>query len=255
MNHTDVRVRSAVAVAGKQRLHMGLADSEADVLAAQKLRWRVFADEMGARLPSRTPGVDRDLYDSHCEHLIVREEDTGRVVGTYRILAPDAARRAGGYYSDSEFDLTRLAHLRPRMVEVGRSCVDSNYRSGFVISLLWAGLARYMKKNGYDYLMGCASIGMGDGGHNAVGIYNALAEHMAPVEYRVFPRCPLPLALLEPALQPELPPLLKGYMRAGAWVCGEPAWDPDFNTADLLLLLPMARIENRYGRHFVERKN
>ena len=121
--------------------------------------------------------------------------------------------------------------------------------------MLWAGLARYMQQNGHEYLMGCASIGMRDGGHNAVGIYNVLAEHVAPPEYRVFPRCPLPLDKIEAAAAPEVPPLLKGYMRAGAWICGEPAWDPDFNTADLLLLLPMSRIDSRYSRHFVERKN
>ena len=92
------------------------------------------------RLDTRTPGVDRDLYDAYCEHLIVRDEECGRIVGTYRILAPEAARRVGGYYSDSEFDLTRLQHLRGRMVEVGRSCIDADYRSGAAIQLLWAGL-------------------------------------------------------------------------------------------------------------------
>lgn len=255
MNDADVRVQSTAGNAGKQRLQVGIAQSEADILGAQKLRWRVFADELGARLPSRTPGIDRDLYDPHCEHLIVREEETGRIVGTYRILSPEAARRVGGYYSDNEFDLTRLAHLRSQLVEVGRSCIDPDYRSGFVISLLWAGLARYMKRNGYEYLMGCASIGMRDGGHNAVAIYNALAEQLAPLEYRVFPRCPLPLARLDAAVRPELPPLLKGYLRAGAWVCGEPAWDPDFNTADLLLLLSMSRVKDRYARHFVDRQD
>jgi putative hemolysin len=255
MDQADVRVQTAAGSAGKPRLHLGLAETEAEVIAAQKLRWRVFAEEMGARLPSRTPGVDRDIYDPYCQHLIVREEITGRVVGTYRILSPESARRIGGYYSENEFDLTRLAHLRPQLVEVGRSCIDPDYRSGSVIALLWAGLARYMRQNGYEYLMGCASIGMRDGGHNAAGIYNALAEHIAPLEYRVFPRCPLPLARLEAAAKPEIPPLVKGYMRAGAWICGEPAWDPDFNTADLLLLQPMSRVDNRYQRHFVERQN
>ena len=254
MDKADVRVQGGEARAPK-RLHVGLAENEHEILAAQKLRWRVFAEEMGARLPSRTPGIDRDIYDAHCDHLIVREEATGRVIGTYRILPPQAARRAGGYYSESEFDLTRLAYLRPQLVEVGRSCIDPEYRTGFVISLLWSGLARYMKQNGYGYLMGCASIGMRDGGHNAAGIYNSLAEQMAPLEYRVFPRCPLPLARIEAAPQPELPPLLKGYLRAGAWVCGEPAWDPDFNTADLLVLMPMVRVQDRYARHFVERKD
>jgi putative hemolysin len=253
MDNADVRVQRAAEATHPKRLHVGLAETEAEILAAQKLRWRIFADEMGARLPSRVPGVDRDLFDQHCDHLIVREQDTGRVVGTYRILPPQAARRAGGYYSEGEFDLTRFSHLRSRLVEIGRSCIDAEYRTGHVISLLWAGLARYMKNNGHEYLMGCASIGMRDGGHNAAGIYNVLTQQMAPLEYRVFPRCPLPLAHLDPTAAPELPPLLKGYMRAGAWVCGEPAWDPDFNTADLLLLLPMSRVKDRYARHFVER--
>lgn len=252
----DVRVRREQEGRAKPRLHVGLAESEAEILEAQMLRWRVFADELGARLPSRIAGVDRDIYDPHCHHLIVRDEESGRVVGTYRILPPDAARRIGGYYSENEFDLTRLTHLRPRLVEVGRSCIDPEFRTGAVIALLWAGLARYMRDNGHEYLMGCASIGMRDGGHNAAGIYNVLAaDHAAPLEYRVFPRCPLPLARLEPSVQPEVPPLLKGYMRAGAWICGEPAWDPDFNTADLLLLLPMSRVDGRYSRHFVERQS
>lgn len=251
---TDVRSHES-ASSGKRRLRVALATSEDEVLAAQKLRWRVFADEMGARLPSRTPGVDRDIYDPYCDHLIVHEEDSDRVIGTYRILPPDAARRIGGYYSENEFDLTRLTHLRDNLVEIGRSCIDAEFRTGGVITLLWGGLARYMRQRGHEYLMGCASLGMRDGGHNAAGIYNALTEHMAPLEYRVFPRCPLPLAKLEPTPRPELPPLVKGYLRAGAWVCGEPAWDPDFNTADLLLLMPMSRVDNRYARHFVERQS
>ncbi|MBS1172942.1 MAG: family N-acetyltransferase [Proteobacteria bacterium] len=235
----------------RHRLHVGFARTGSEILEAQRLRYRVFAEELGARLDTRTPGVDRDLYDPYCEHLIVRDEECGRIVGTYRILAPEAARRVGGYYSDNEFDLTRLQHLRGRMVEVGRSCIDADYRSGAAIQLLWAGLGRYMRDNGHDYLIGCASIGMADGGHNAAGIYARLAAQLSPPEYRVFPRCRLPLERLNAAQTAEVPPLLKGYLRAGSYVCGEPAWDPDFNTADLLLLLPMSRVEFRYARHFL----
>jgi putative hemolysin len=238
----------------RAKLHVTLATTASEILAAQKLRWRVFADELGASLPTRTPGVDQDFYDPHCDHLIVRDEANGRIVGTYRILPPQAARKVGSYYSENEFDLTRFAHLRTRIVEVGRSCIDPDYRTGATIALLWAGLARYMRENNHEYLIGCASIGMQDGGHNAVGIYHALAGHMAPPEYRVFPRYPLPLDRIAAAERPDIPPLLKGYMRAGAWVCGEPAWDPDFNTADLLLLLPMGRVDARYSKHFVERQ-
>ena len=238
----------------RAKLHVTLATTETEILAAQQLRWRVFADELGARLPTRTPGVDRDFYDTYCDHLIVRDEASGRIVGTYRILPPQAARKVGSYYSENEFDLTRRAHLRQRIVEVGRSCIDPDYRTGATIALLWAGLARYMRENNHEYLIGCASIGMQDGGHNAVGIYHALAAHRAPPEYHVFPRHPLPLDRIAGLETPEIPPLLKGYMRAGAWVCGEPAWDPDFNTADLLLLLPMGRVDARYSKHFVERQ-
>lgn len=237
-------------------LHVGLATCETEILEAQKLRYRVFAEEMGARLPTRTPGVDRDIYDPFCSHLIVRDEAAGRIVGTYRILSPTAARRVGGYYSENEFDLTRLQHLRSRLVEIGRSCIDPDYRSGAVIALLWSGLARYMQENGHDYLIGCASISMADGGHTAASLYNRLRErHLAPLEYHVFPRYPLPLASLRGDLDTEAPPLIKGYLRAGAWICGAPAWDPDFNTADLPILMPINKVDARYARHFMGRQD
>jgi len=117
--------------------------------------------------------------------------------------------------------------------------------------LLWTGLARYMLQNGYDYLIGCASMSMADGGHAAASVYRRLQAHMAPLEYHVFPRCPLPLDSLNQTLPAAVPPLIKGYLRAGAWVCGDPAWDPDFNTADLPILMPLARLDSRYARHFL----
>ena len=239
-----------------RNLHVGLATCPTEILEAQKLRYRVFGEEMGARLPTRVPGVDRDLYDAFCDHLIVRDEDAGRIVGTYRILTPAAARKVGGYYSENEFDLTRLQNLRSRLVEIGRSCIDADYRSGAVIALLWSGLARYMQENGYDYLIGCASVSMADGGHNAASLYNRLREkHLAPLEYHVFPRYPLPLGSLRGDLEAEAPPLIKGYLRAGAWICGEPAWDPDFNTADLPILMPINKVDDRYARHFMGRQD
>lgn len=249
-----LRAESQVLLRKQHRLHVGLASSPSEVLEAQKLRYRVFAEEMGARLPTRIPGVDRDHFDAYCQHLIVRDETAGRIVGTYRILTPDAANHAGSYYAETEFDITRFHHLRAKLVEIGRSCIDADYRTGSVITLLWAGLARFMNEHGFEYLMGCASIGMVDGGHNAANIYNALqAGHMASPEYHVFPRNPLPVAQLANEQAADLPPLLKGYIRAGTRICGAPAWDPDFNTADLLLLMPMSQLDPRYARHFLDR--
>ena len=234
----------------RPKLSVGIATDADEIIEAQRLRYRVFAGEMGAKLPTRIPGVDHDIYDPWCEHLVVRDDKSGEVVGTYRILSPVNARRVG-YYSENEFDLTRLQHLRPQLVEIGRSCVHPDFRSGATIALLWGGLAQYMLENGYDYLMGCASVSMADGGHAAASLYRRLANHLGPVEYRVFPRCPLPLAALRQDEPAETPPLIKGYLRAGAWICGEPAWDPDFNTADLPILMPMSRVEGRYAKHFM----
>ncbi len=248
---TILKTTAQRARPARHALSVGLAQSEREILEAQKLRYRIFAGELGAKLPTRTPGIDQDIYDPYCDHLVVRDENTAEVVGTYRILSPENARRIGGYYSENEFDLTRLQHLRPRLVEIGRSCVHADYRSGATITLLWAGLAKYMQDHGHEYLIGCASISMADGGHAAASLYNRLEAHMSPLEYRVFPRCPLPLAALRNDQPAEMPPLIKGYLRAGAYVCGDPAWDPDFNTADLPILMPMSRVNGRYARHFM----
>ncbi len=244
--------KAAAARQDAPTLFCALARTPAEVREAQALRYRVFAEEMGARLPGHD-GLDRDGYDPLCDHLLVRERETGKVVGTYRILPPAMARAGRGYYSAGEFDLSRLEHLFDRMVEVGRSCVHPDYRNGAAITLLWSGLARYMLQNRYDYLIGCASISMADGGHTAASLYNKLQhEYLAPAEYRVFPRCPLPLESLRSDLDAPCPALIKGYLRAGAQICGEPAWDPDFNTADLLVMLPMSRLHQRYASHFLK---
>ncbi len=118
-----------------------------EVRQAQRLRYEVFATEMGARLKPTIKGHDIDIFDDFCEHLLVRDLGTGQVVGTYRVLTPEQARRAGCTYSDTEFDLTRLSELRPRMVELGRSCVHAQHRHGGVIMGLWGGLVDFMARN------------------------------------------------------------------------------------------------------------
>ena len=201
---------------------------------------------------SGIPGVDHDDFDPHCEHLIVRDEVAQAVVGTYRILSPENASKTGGYYTESEFDLAPLWQLRPTLVEVGRSCVHPDYRTGATISLLWSGLIKYMLDHRYLHLVGCASISMADGGHAAASIYHRIGSHMSPPELRVRPLRPLPLGELRNDVPAGMPPLIKGYLRAGAYVCGEPAWDPDFNTADLPILLSMSQLNCRYCQHFAK---
>lgn len=236
----------------RRALQYSFARSPAEVMEAQRLRYKVFAEEMGARLPGHDR-LDRDGFDAFCEHLLVRDAGTGKVVGTYRILDPQMAGEAGGYYSSGEFDLTRLMHLSPSMVELGRACVHRDYRNGATISLLWAGLAKFMQKHGYEYVIGCTSIGMADGGHLAASLYANLKEkYLAPSDYRVFPHCPLPIDALRQDIQAQCPSLLKGYLRLGAYICGEPHWDADFNCADLLVMLPMSQMSQRYAEHYLK---
>ena len=246
-------VHSASTSSSKRQLRVHMARTPWELRAAQKLRWQVFAEELGARLETPEWGVDIDRFDAFCEHLIVTDEAQGQVVGTYRILSPRAAWEAGTYYSENEFDLQRLAPLRPQLVEIGRSCIAPDYRTGAAITLLWSGLAQYMNQGGYEHLVGCASISMADGGHMAANIYKQIREqHACPPEYRVFPHAPLPIEDLCTGQKAEVPPLIKGYLRAGAWVCGDPAWDPHFNTADIPMLLPMHHMSARYARHFLD---
>jgi putative hemolysin len=248
--HQTLSARVARNNAGT--LTVSLARGPGEIRAAQRLRYQVFAEEMGARLNNREAGVDSDMYDPWCEHLIVREPVMGRVVGTYRMLTGAKARQLGGFYADEEFDLTRLDHLRDQILEVGRTCVHRDYRGGGVISSLWAGVIQYAARHGYPYLMGCASVSMADGGATAEGVYHTLQRTCAsPVEYRVFPRLDLPLQRARPMEDVAIPTLIRGYQQMGAYVCGAPAWDPDFNTADLLLMLPLSRLPGRYARRFL----
>jgi putative hemolysin len=240
----------------KQGITVSWARHLDDVRAAQRLRHDVFVGEMGARLTTPLAGHDIDLFDDFCEHLLVRDELTQQVIGTYRVLTPAQARRVGSTYSDTEFDLTRLRDLRERMVELGRSCVHPEHRQGGVILALWGALAAFMHRNKLDTMIGCASIPMSHNGVTsgdaAASIWRQLsASHMAPIQYQVQPRLPLPVERLDSALDVEPPALIKGYLRLGAKVLGAPAWDPDFNTADLPMLMRIDDLPARYRKHFL----
>ncbi|MFF3667411.1 GNAT family N-acetyltransferase [Microtetraspora malaysiensis] len=231
------------------RYTVGMAMTPADLQAAQRLRYRVFAEEMGARLDTPVSGLDVDGFDAYCDHLVVR--DGREVVGTYRLLPPGRADRL---YSDSEFDLGALAGIRRELVEVGRTCVHPDHREGTVVGLLWAGIARYMVEGGFRWLGGCCSIPLDDGGVTAARV--AACVPLGPEEYRVRPRHAWRPARRAGAQAEQsgrfVPPtLLRGYLRLGAWVCGAPAHDPDFGAADFFVLLPMDRMDGRYLRHFL----
>jgi len=230
------------------RQYDAVITTDADIVrACQKLRHSVFTTEFGAApVPG---GLDTDGFDDLCEHLAVRSD--GEVVGTYRLLPPGAAPRL---YGESEFDLDGLAPLRPFLVETGRSCVHPGHRSGVVINLMWSAMARYVVDHGYRYLAGCASVSLADGGTAAAATWELARErHRPPEELRVRPHRPwIPLPRGERAASyAQVPPLLRGYLRLGAWVCGPPAHDPDFGVADFFTVLAIDEIGERYRRYFL----
>jgi len=229
---------------------VGLAVSADEIEQAQRLRYDVFTADMGVVFPDAHNGIDQDRFDPWCEHLIVRQLDTGRVVGTYRILTPEKAGEAGGYYSELEFDLSNLGVLRDGLVEVGRSCTHADYRSGAVIMLLWSGLAEFMRRRGYRYMLGCASVSLRDDGVTAAEVWRNVCHHVVPDMPYVQPLNRYPVERLNSTLPARIPPLIKGYLKLGARICGEPAWDPDFNAADFPVLLDMTKMDSRYRRHF-----
>lgn len=222
-----------------------------EVRAAQRLRYQVFAEEMGAHVTGDT-GTETDAFDEFCDHLIVRDDRTGAVVGTYRMLPPARAAEAGRLYSESEFDLTALDELRPALVEAGRSCVHREHRSGAAVGLVWAGIARYMLLSGHRWLAGCASVPLSDGGALAARVWDTVsARHYVPEPYRVRPHLPWKADPTASVRKGPLPPLLRGYLRLGAWVCGPPAHDPDFGVADFFVLLDLERMDQRYLKYFL----
>ncbi len=262
------RERTSIALArhsSPRQFTVEWADSPEDVREAQRLRYRVFAREMGARLSTprgSPPGLDIDRFDSFCEHLLVRaggqDGAQGEVIGTYRVLSPSQARRAGGYYSDAEFNLDPIASLRPRAVELGRSCVDADWRLGGVVMAMWTALGAYMIQHELDTMIGCASIGLAGGTQPAIALWQQLRRtHLAPAPWQVSPRCPVRIDQGSSAcvigLAPEMPPLIKGYLRCGARVLGPPSLDVAFNTVDLPMMLRLADMAPRYRNHFLRR--
>jgi putative hemolysin len=237
------------------RLALEIATTPHDIGAAQRLRHQVFVDEMGARAVAGDEGRERDFFDLWCEHLIVRNRASGDVVGTCRLLTAEKASRLGTFCAEREFDLTRLAPLRSGLAEVGRFCIAADHRTSGAIMLLWSGVAALMRERGATHLISCASISMADGGTSAAAIYTRLARRfLAPIEYRVTTRSPL-AALAHPIPSiATIPPLIRGHLRVGGWIGEGPAWDPEFNAADLLVFLPRARLEAHRARHCLEQR-
>lgn len=203
-------------------LSVRLAENQQEIEAAQRLRYQVFAEELGADIQSGN-GLDIDEYDEHCHHLLAFDDATGEVVGCYRLITAESAQAVGSWYSEHEFDLSPLKEILPQTVELGRACIHPDYRNGGLIMLLWSGLVKFMRDESLRFMIGCGSISTTDGGHEAAGLYHVLKEkYLAPPQWCVRPLNPLKWETLNPVANPVCPSLIKGYLNAGAWFCGEP---------------------------------
>lgn len=250
-----LRTQSSGNSSDESGLILGFATTPEEIEALQRLRFDIYTKEMNAFFPEAVDGVDKDFYDPFCEHLMVCDARTEKVVGTYRMMGPEQALKAGKYYSESEFDISNLADVRHLLSECGRSCTHPDYRNGPAIMLLWTGLTQYMHDNKYRYMLGCASVSLADGGVQAAEVWRAAKQEIAkqPELPLIHPLLPYPLEKLE-ALEEgtvvKIPALIKGYLKIGARICGEPAWDKNFNAADFPIIIDLNNMDIRYQRHF-----
>jgi putative hemolysin len=238
-----------------------LSTDPALIEAAQRLRHDVFTSEPGFEVSGASPGFeagrDADRFDEHCDHLLVREDVSGELVGCYRMLPPPGAIAAGSLYTATEFDVSGLDSLRPSLVEMGRAVVREDHRNGGVVLLMWAGILAYLDRCDYDYVTGCVSVpvhGVNEEtpGSQIRGVRDFVRRrHAAPGEYTVYPYRPVTvdgrdLDDIDPPARLSVPPLMRGYLRLGARVCGEPAHDPDFGVGDFPALLDKRQADTRY---------
>ena len=254
MSTASVLLAADQATASAPRYTLLLSTDPTEIAQAQRLRYNVFTSEPGYALTGLTDERDVDRFDEHCDHLLVRDDDTGELVGCYRMLPPPGAAAAGGLYTATEFDVSDLDSLRPSLVEMGRAVVREDHRNGAVVLLMWAGILAYLDRCGYDYVAGCVSVPINDGqfapGAQVRGVRDfVLRRHSSP--YRMTPYRPVvldgtPLDEIEPPVRVAVPPLMRGYLRLGARICGEPAHDPDFGVADFPALLDKREADVRY---------
>ena len=246
-------------------LQVRLAESEADIDAAQALRYRIFYESLGARAAFEAARRRRDFdrFDERCDHLLVLDHNRGAgpqiIVGTYRLIRRAAADRLGGFYSAGEFDIARLTAYPGEILELGRSCVDSAYRQRPTMQLLWGGIASYVFYYDIAVMFGCASLPGTDPDALAMPLSYLRHHHLAPpglraraLAHRYVEMNRLPVTAIDPARAlADLPPLIKGYLRLGGFVGDGAVVDADFNTVDVCVVVKTDLVAEKYSRHYV----
>jgi putative hemolysin len=249
---------STVAERKRPAYVVRFARNEEEIRAALRLRYEVFNLELNEGLASaHATGMDEDEFDEVCDHLIVVEEGSDTVVGTYRMQTGTMAGLHLGYYSACEFDFTPFEPFRDSLVELGRACVHRGHRSIAVISMLWREIVRYALNRNARYLIGCSSLTSQDPAHGRA-LYNRFAAegHLADPEFRTVPLPAFELDLVEPLADcPPPPKLLRAYLGIGAKICSTPAIDRAFGTIDFLTMIDCFNADPAAKDRFVERPN
>ncbi|MBV8704588.1 MAG: GNAT family N-acetyltransferase [Acetobacteraceae bacterium] len=245
-------------------LGVRLAAGPDEIDAVQALRFRIFYGEMGA-VPDRLGAAsrrDRDRYDFRADHLLVIDHAIGPgpegIVGTYRLIRPDAAAALGGFYSASEYDISRIERFPGRILELGRSCVDAAYRNRAVMQLLWRGIAAYVFHRRIGLMFGCASLPGTNPDAAAAELTYLYENHLAPpgLRPRALPHRYVEMRRLRASdLEPrralaQLPPLIKGYLRLGGFVGDGAVIDEQFNTTDVAIVVKTDLVTEKYYRHY-----
>ena len=246
-------------------LEVRLARGEDEILASQRLRYRVFYEEMKARPTPKMARERRDYddFDPHCDHLLVVDRSAGDdpdryLVGTYRLIRRSVAARQGGFYTAGEFDITRIEALPGEILELGRSCVALEHRNRPTMQMMWLGISTYVVHYDIAIMFGCASLAGTDVDAMAIPLSYLHHYHLAPtairaraLDDRFIDMDRLPKEDIDPrrALA-ELPPLIKGYLRVGAFVGDGAVIDHQFGTTDVLIVMPVSAISARYIGHF-----
>ena len=255
---------SPTPVINTDNITVKLTRDAREIEAAQRLRYRVFYEEFAAK-PNSAMAIARldfDDFDEYADHLIVIDHSKGdKIVGTYRLLQQDAAKRIGQFYSSDEYDLTPLLNSNHNLLELGRSCVMPEYRTKSIMNLLWEGIAEYISDHDIGIMFGCASLQSTDIKSISLPLSYLHHYHLAPEEIRTraLKGCYINMDIIpKDEFEAkrgfnELPPLIKGYLRVGA-VIGDGAFiDEQFNTTDVCVIMDTRNVTNRYRKHF-ERK-
>lgn len=245
-------MKTSTLLAETGRYELTLADHVDDVLLAQRLRFEVFNLELHEGLSSAfETGLDADEFDPVCDHLLVRERDSARVVGTYRLQTGESAATHHGYYSEREFGFTPFESVRSEILELGRACVAAEHRNYVVLGLLWKGIAHYAQLHGSRYLVGCSSITSQDEAAGLVMYRGLAASHLAEPRWQTRPHPALRCSPLKGnAVALAVPKLMRAYLTLGAKICGDPAIDREFSTIDFLTWLDLRAMPMRALQRF-----